>query len=208
MLGPALIAYGINTALPYAVEQANWMPAFGVTAVYIVTGVAGAALIGWFVVLSARLTQAILIDLRMRIFRHTQRLSLEFHESYTSGRIISRQTSDLESIRELLDGGLNQLVQGALFGIFTLAMLFILDWQSGVVLLFDGHSAGPPDALVLHRVAEGLPRVARGQRAAHRAVRRDHDRHPRGQGVPQGEAQRRGVRRGLGRLPRASTSSS
>ena len=138
VLGPVLIAYGINTALPYAVEQANWMPAFGVTAVYIVTGIAGAALIGLFVVLSARLTQAILIDLRMRIFRHTQRLSLEFHESYTSGRIISRQTSDLESIRELLDGGLNQLVQGALFGIFTLAMLFILDWQSGVVLLFMG----------------------------------------------------------------------
>ena len=36
-------------------------------------------------------------------FVHTQRLSLEFHESYTSGRIISRQTSDLDSIKELPD---------------------------------------------------------------------------------------------------------
>jgi ATP-binding cassette subfamily B protein len=98
----------------------------------------GALLIGWFVVLSAKLTQAILIDLRTRIFRHTQLLSLEFHESYTSGRIISRQTSDLESIRELLDGGLNQLVQGALYGVFTLLALFLLDWQSGLVLIAMG----------------------------------------------------------------------
>jgi ATP-binding cassette subfamily B protein len=138
VLGPLLIAYGINTALPLAVEQMQWMPAIGVTVVYLVTGAAGAGLMGWFVVLSARLTQTILFDLRTRIFRHTQRLSLEFHEKYTSGRIISRQTSDLESIRELLDGGLNQLVQGALFGLFTLVMLFALDWRSGIVLLAMG----------------------------------------------------------------------
>jgi ATP-binding cassette subfamily B protein len=138
VLGPALIGYGINNALPIAVEQADWLPAFGVAIVYIVTGGLGAALIGWFVVLSARLTQAVLMDLRLRIFRHTQRRSLEFHETYTSGRIISRQTSDLDSIRELLDGGLNQLVQGTLYGVFTLVMLFILDPQSGFVIVAMG----------------------------------------------------------------------
>lgn len=138
VLGPALIAYGIDNALPAVLQNADWMPAAAVTAVYIVTGISGALLIGWFVVLSARLTQAILMDLRTRIFRHTQRLSLEFHETYTSGRIISRQTSDLESIRELLDGGLNQLVQGALYGIFTLVALFLIDWQSGLVLVAMG----------------------------------------------------------------------
>ncbi|MGV9194905.1 ABC transporter ATP-binding protein [Microbacterium sp. MC2] len=138
VLGPALIAFGINEALPRAVGFADWMPAFGVTIAYLVTGVAGAGLVGWYVVLSARLTQAVLMDLRTRIFRHTQRLSLEFHEKYTSGRIISRQTSDLESIRELLDGGLNQLVQGALYGGFTLVALFLLDWQSGLILVVMG----------------------------------------------------------------------
>ena len=66
-------------------------------------------------VLTARISQAILIDLRKRVFLHTQRLSLEFHEQYTSGRIIARQTSDLDSIREFLDSGLNQLVQGVLY---------------------------------------------------------------------------------------------
>ncbi|NLA09575.1 MAG: ABC transporter ATP-binding protein, partial [Microbacteriaceae bacterium] len=41
VLGPLLIAYGINTALPLAVEQMQWMPAIGVTVVYLVTGAAG-----------------------------------------------------------------------------------------------------------------------------------------------------------------------
>lgn len=136
--GPALIAFGIDTALPAVIADANWMPTIGVVAVYLVAGLGGAGLVGWFAVIAARLTQAVMLDLRKRIFLHTQRLSLEFHESYTSGRIISRQTSDLESIRELLDGGLNQLVSGLLYGGFTLIALLLLDWQSGVILAVMG----------------------------------------------------------------------
>jgi len=137
--GPALIAFGIDTALPLVLApQANWMPTIGVVAVYLVAGLGGAGLVGWFAVVAARLTQAVMLDLRKRIFLHTQKLSLEFHESYTSGRIISRQTSDLESIRELLDGGLNQLVSGLLYGGFTLIALLLLDWQSGVILAVMG----------------------------------------------------------------------
>ncbi len=138
VVGPALIAYGIDTALPAAVERMDWMPTIGVVVVYLLTGIGGAGLIGWYVVVAARLTQAIMLELRKRIFVHTQRLSLEFHESYTSGRIISRQTSDLDTIRELLDGGLNELVSGVLFGLFTLIMLYLLDWQSGLILTAAG----------------------------------------------------------------------
>ncbi len=137
--GPALIGWGISHALPAATGAApDWMPAIGIVCVYLAAGIGGAALIGWYAVVAARLTQAIMLDLRKRIFLHTQRLSLEFHESYTSGRIISRQTSDLDSIRELLDGGLNELVSGLLYGAFTLIALLLLDWQSGLILIAMG----------------------------------------------------------------------
>ncbi|KAA9084980.1 ABC transporter ATP-binding protein [Microbacterium radiodurans] len=136
--GPALVGWGIANALPAVQQEADWMPTIAVVAVFLVTAVGGAALIGWYAVVAARLTQAVMIDLRKRIFRHTQRLSLEFHESYTSGRIISRQTSDLDTIRELLDGGLNELVSGLLYGGFTLIALLLLDWQSGVILAVMG----------------------------------------------------------------------
>ena len=138
VIGPALIAYGINTALPAVIDEMNWLPTIGVVAVYLVSAIGGAALIGWYVVVAARLTQAVMLDLRKRIFLHTQLLSLEFHESYTSGRIISRQTSDLDTIRELLDGGLNELVSGVLYGAFTLVALLLLDFDSGVILLVMG----------------------------------------------------------------------
>ncbi|WDH79592.1 ABC transporter ATP-binding protein [Microbacterium esteraromaticum] len=143
--GPILIGIALDRALPQLLQNADWMPAITVTIVYLVAGILGSALIGLYVVLAAKITQAVLLDLRKRIFVHTQRLSLEFHESYTSGRIISRQTSDLDSIRELLDGGLNNLVSGVLFGVFTFIALVIADWQSGLILAL----AGIPLALLM-----------------------------------------------------------
>jgi len=132
--GPALIAWGIDNALPAVMDENDWVPAFGVVSTYIVVAVLGAVLTAWYTVLAARISQAILFDLRKRVFLHTQRLSLEFHETYTSGRIISRQTSDLDSIRELLDSGLNQLIQGVLYMVFTGIALVVLDPTSGLVL--------------------------------------------------------------------------
>jgi ATP-binding cassette subfamily B protein len=132
--GPALIAFGIDNGLPALLKQ-DWFPLAAAGVAYLFTGVIGAALIAWYTVLSARISQAILLDLRKRVFLHTQKLSLEFHESYTSGRIISRQTSDLDSIRELLDSGINQLVQGFLYMLFIAVALFSIDWVSGLVLL-------------------------------------------------------------------------
>lgn len=132
--GPAIIAFGIDNGLPALLKE-DWFPLAAAGIAYLFTGIIGAVLIAWYTVLSARISQAILIDLRKRVFLHTQKLSLEFHESYTSGRIISRQTSDLDSIRELLDSGINQLVQGFLYMLFIAIALFTLDWVSGVVLL-------------------------------------------------------------------------
>jgi ATP-binding cassette subfamily B protein len=132
--GPALIAFGIDQGLP-ALLANDWMPLALTGTLYLITGIIGAVLVAWFTVIAARISQAVLFDLRKRVFTKTQQLSLEFHESYTSGRIISRQTSDLDSIRELLDSGINQLVQGVLYMFFVGIALFALDWVSAVILI-------------------------------------------------------------------------
>ena len=132
--GPALIAYGIDTGLPRLVDG-DALPLVMVVVAYLVTGLIGALLIAWYTVLAARISQAILIDLRKRVFLHTQRLSLEFHESYTSGRIIARQTSDLDAIKELLDEGVGNLVQGLLYMMFIAVAMFSLDWIAGAILV-------------------------------------------------------------------------
>jgi ATP-binding cassette subfamily B protein len=132
--GPALIAHGIDTGLP-ALIDGDWTPLLLTIAGFLVAAVVGAVLMAWYTVLTARISQAILLDLRKRIFLQTQRLSLDFHENYTSGRIIARQTSDLDSIRELLDSGINQLVQGLLYMGFIAIAMFTLDGVSGLILL-------------------------------------------------------------------------
>jgi ATP-binding cassette, subfamily B, bacterial len=133
VVGPALIAYGIDHGLP-ALALGDGAPLTLTVVAYLTAGVGGALLIAWYTVLSAQISQAMLYDLRKRVFLHTQELGLDFHENYTSGRIIARQTSDLDSIRELLDSGINQLIQGGLYMLFTAIAMFALDWVSGAVL--------------------------------------------------------------------------
>jgi len=134
VVGPALIAFGVDVGLPALIKQKDWLPLTGTVILYLIAAIVGAWLTSTYTIMSAKISQAILIDLRKRVFRHTQLLSLEFHESYTSGRIIARQTSDLDSIRELLDSGINQLIQGILYMGFIAAAMFWQDWVSGVIL--------------------------------------------------------------------------
>ncbi|ADX74427.1 ABC-type multidrug transport system, ATPase and permease component [Pseudarthrobacter phenanthrenivorans Sphe3] len=135
--GPALIAFGIDRALP-ALQAGDNAPLVFTGVAYLLAAIATAGLTALYVTSTARLSQAMLLDLRLRVFRHTQRLSLEFHEKYTSGRIIARQTSDLEALRELLDSGVSSLASGMLFMVFTAVTVFALDWRSGLLVMAAG----------------------------------------------------------------------
>lgn len=132
--GPALVAFGLDRGLP-ALRGGDAGPITLATVVYLVTALLGGVLTAAVVRVSAKVSQAVLLDLRRRVFQHTQLLSLEFHERYTSGRIISRQTSDLDAFRELLDGGVTTLATSVLTMVFTAVSLTLLDRRSGLVLL-------------------------------------------------------------------------
>ncbi|ADG74339.1 ABC transporter related protein [Cellulomonas flavigena DSM 20109] len=132
--GPALVAVGIDRGIP-ALRAGDATPLLLVAGGYGLTALVAGVFTAATVRLAATVSQAVLLDLRGRVFRHTQRLSLEFHERYTSGRIISRQTSDLEALRELLDGGVTTLAASGLAMTFTAVGLAVLDWRSGLVLL-------------------------------------------------------------------------
>ncbi|WP_406197039.1 ABC transporter ATP-binding protein/permease [Streptomyces sp. NBC_01017] len=130
--GPLLVAYAIDTAVP-AFRRDDLGPLVAVGAGYLLCAVASGVLQYAFILLSARVNQDVLLDLRGRIFRHAQALSLDFHERYTSGRLISRSTTDVESLRELLDEGLQELVTVILSFVYISAMLLWLDLGLGAV---------------------------------------------------------------------------
>ncbi len=130
--GPLLVAYAIDSAVP-AFRRDDLGPLVAVGVGYLLCALASGALQYAFILLSARVNQDVLLDLRGRIFRHAQALSVDFHERYTSGRLISRSTTDVESLRELLDEGLQELVTVILSFVYISAMLLWLDLGLGAV---------------------------------------------------------------------------
>jgi ATP-binding cassette, subfamily B, bacterial len=134
MAGPWLVGVAIDQSLPEA-QDGRYMSLVEVT----VTMVGCALLAGWlravFVQRSGRIGQAILFDLRRRAFDHTQALSVSFHERFTSGRVISRLTSDVDTLTELLDSGLDGLITAVLNIAAISVLLFVLDAPLAAITL-------------------------------------------------------------------------
>ncbi|MFC8423092.1 ABC transporter ATP-binding protein [Streptomyces sp. NPDC057236] len=128
--GPLLVAYAIDRAVPAFRGDDNG-PLIAVAVGYLLCAVSAGALQYGFVTTSARVSQDVLLDLRGRIFRHAQALSVDFHERYTSGRLISRSTTDVESLRELLEEGLQELVTVILSAVYISVLLLWLDLGLG-----------------------------------------------------------------------------
>lgn len=82
--GPLLVAYAIDRGVPAFRSHDNG-PLIAVAVAYLLCSVASGALQYAFILASARVNQDVLLDLRGRIFRHAQALSIDFHERYTSG---------------------------------------------------------------------------------------------------------------------------
>ncbi|MET7295579.1 ABC transporter ATP-binding protein [Streptomyces griseoloalbus] len=130
--GPLLVAYAIDRAVP-AFRDADHGPLIAVAVGYLLCAAAAGTLQYAFVTVSARVSQDVLLDLRGRIFRHAQALSVDFHDRYTSGRLISRSTTDVESLRELLEEGLQELVMVILSAVYISVLLLWLDLGLGGV---------------------------------------------------------------------------
>jgi ATP-binding cassette, subfamily B, bacterial len=90
-----------------------------------------------FLMRSGRLGQTILLSLRRRVFDHFQRLSPSFHDRYTSGRVISRLTSDVEVIDEMLETGFDGLITALLTLVGTAVLLLTLDVRLGLIALLS-----------------------------------------------------------------------
>ncbi|WP_405722954.1 ABC transporter ATP-binding protein/permease [Streptomyces sp. NBC_01537] len=132
--GPLLVAYAIDRAIP-ALREGRHGPVVAVGIGYVGCALASGLLQRWFIRVAALISQDVLLDLRGRMFRHAQALSLDFHERYTSGRLISRATSDVESLRELLNEGLQELLGVVLSAVYIAAVLLYLDWELGAAAL-------------------------------------------------------------------------
>ncbi|MFI8002586.1 ABC transporter ATP-binding protein [Streptomyces sp. NPDC086010] len=130
--GPLLVAYAIDSGVP-AFRDHDYGPLAAVGAGYALCSLVAGIMQYAFIRAAARINQDVLLDLRGRIFRHAQALSVDFHERYTSGRLISRSTTDVESLRELLSEGLQELI-GVILSFVSISLLLLwLDLGIGAI---------------------------------------------------------------------------
>jgi ABC-type multidrug transport system fused ATPase/permease subunit len=100
-----------------------------VVVAFVAAGFAAFVLSGLQTYLTGWVGERALADLRIRLFRHLQRLSLGFFERNRTGATVSRITNDIEALDQLLTDGLSSLVQNGLVLVGTAVVLFLLDWR-------------------------------------------------------------------------------
>jgi ABC-type multidrug transport system fused ATPase/permease subunit len=122
---PALAQYGIDHGIS-AGDRAVLVLA---VVLFLVAG-----LVGWLAgyyqsYLSSWVGERVLLDLRTETFRHIMRLELGYHERTPTGRTVSRLTSDIEALDQLVTDGVTSLVVNGLTFIGVVGILFAYDAQ-------------------------------------------------------------------------------
>lgn len=131
LVGPFLIQIAIDDAI----IPGNFDVLLMVAAGYLSSLLVAMLISGIRIRYVGRLGQLLLYQLRIRVFAHMQRLSLDFYTKEKSGRLLTRMTSDIEALSNLLHTGLISLVSQGLSLIFIIAILLSFNVQLTLIML-------------------------------------------------------------------------
>jgi ATP-binding cassette, subfamily B, bacterial len=123
--GPKLTEYAINNGMVPGHE--NFAVVVAMAVAYLIFILITALAQRFQVQVTGRLAAWVMNDLRVKVFAHLQRLSLGFFTEEKAGVVMSRMTSDIENLQQLLQDGLSQLaIQGLTMVVITV-ILFATD---------------------------------------------------------------------------------
>jgi len=108
---------------------------YGACATTLLIALSTGLLTYWYTRILGIVGQRFVFDLRCQLFAHMQRLSLRFHDTQRRGDLITRLTSDIQAIQDLISNGLIVLGSNAFLLIGMLILMFWLNWQFAFVAL-------------------------------------------------------------------------
>ncbi len=79
--------------------------------------------------------QKAVLNLRMDIFRHLQKLSIRFYDRNPAGRLITRATNDVEALNEMLSSGVVTIIGDIMQLLFIVILMFFIDWELTLIVL-------------------------------------------------------------------------
>jgi ATP-binding cassette subfamily B multidrug efflux pump len=129
VVGPWLTQIAIDDVIP----NRDTSVLAALAAAYLASVVAGVVLLYAQTVLTTWIGQRVIYDLRTKIFRKLQRLDLGFYDRNPVGRLMTRITSDVETLNELFSSGV-VAVFGDLFTLgFILSAMLYMDWKLALI---------------------------------------------------------------------------
>ena len=139
LAGPYLVRHGIDQGI--AKRDAGALNAAVIG--YIVFAVVMFFTVRFQVTMIGRIGEGFLRDLRLRGFDHLARLPLGWHDRQKAGVVVSRLTSDIDSLAELVQMGLLLFVSNSLLLFGSIVVLTVVSWK----LLLVAVIALPPVVL-------------------------------------------------------------
>ncbi len=134
LAGPYLVGLAVDK-IPALIATKDAVPIIKIVAEFAIAITIQAFATAGFISAIGTMGGDVVLELRSRLFWHFQRLPVAFHERYTSGRVISRQVSDVDSISELFDEGLDSLVGAAVSMLFVGTGMLLLDWPLALAVM-------------------------------------------------------------------------
>jgi ABC-type multidrug transport system fused ATPase/permease subunit len=107
-----------------------------------------------------RAGRTIVFELRTALFDHVQRLSLRFHSRRSTGDLLTRVTSDVKALRDVMTESLAEVVNSTLILLGMVGVLLWLDWRLALVAI----ASAPLLFLALHRYTFQVREYSRAER--------------------------------------------
>jgi len=134
--GPLLTQIGIDRGIDTADGRGDVQVLLVVTALYLLAIVVNVFASSARISYTGRIGERLLFDLRIRVFRHLQRLSLDFFTGEKSGRLMTRMTSDIDALQALFQDGLvNLAVQALTLVIIAVVLVVMSPTLAGITVL-------------------------------------------------------------------------
>jgi ATP-binding cassette subfamily B protein len=108
---------------------------YGACAITLLIGIGTGLLTYWYTRTIGEVSQRFVFGLRTGLFAHLQRLSLRFHNRQQTGDLITRLTSDVQSIQDIIANNGIILFSNAFLLTGMIVVMFWLNWQFALVAL-------------------------------------------------------------------------
>ncbi len=130
-VGPLLTEFAINNGMGGTREPLGGHRSLTIIAVcallYLASAFVSVFLQRMQVDVTGRLSSRVMHDLRIRVFTHFQRLSLDFFTDEKTGVLMSRMTSDVENLQQLIQDGISSFALQGLTMVVITIVLFSLN---------------------------------------------------------------------------------